>query len=111
MNVYRHARAARVAVRLRHKDRRIVLEVEDDGVGMRGMAGEASVEGVGISGMRARMMQIGGALDLLAGPVGVLVRASVAHELRPSRRLGRRPAASATPCRRRLEQEAAGRSP
>jgi hypothetical protein len=76
---------------------------------MRGMAGEASVEGVGISGMRARMMQIGGALDLLAGPIGVLVRASVAHELRRPRRPSRRPPAS--PCRRRLEQEAAGRSP
>lgn len=108
MNVYRHARAARVAVRLRHKGRRIVLEVEDDGVGMHAADGEGPVEGVGISGMRARMMQIGGALDLLAGPVGVLVRASVAHELRPPRTPSIRPAA---PCRRRLEQEAAARSP
>ena len=86
MNVYRHAQAARVEVRLKHKGRRIVLEVEDDGIGMRGMDGEPPIEGVGISGMRARMMQIGGALDLLAGPAGVLVRASVAHELRPPRK-------------------------
>jgi signal transduction histidine kinase len=86
MNVYRHAQAGRVEVRLKHKGRRIVLEIEDDGVGMRGAGGEPPLEGVGISGMRARMLQIGGALDLLPGPAGVLVRASVAHELRPRRK-------------------------
>lgn len=83
MNVYRHAQASNAVVRLRHKGRRIVLEVEDDGVGMPKDETEAAMEGVGISGMRARMMQIGGAFDLIAGPVGLLVRASVAHELRP----------------------------
>lgn len=83
MNVYRHAEAANAVVRLRHKGRRIVLEVEDDGIGMPEDDADAALEGVGISGMRARMMQIGGTFDLIAGQVGLLVRASVAHELRP----------------------------
>lgn len=87
MNVYRHARAARAVVRLKHKGRRIVLEIEDDGIGMREAAMESVIEGVGISGMRARMMQVGGAFDLVAGHMGVLVRASVAHELKPRQKL------------------------
>lgn len=107
MNVYRHAKAARVVVRLKHKGRRIVLEVEDDGVGMQRTSGEPPVEGVGISGMRARMMQIGGALDLLASPAGVLVRASVAHELRPHRR-SRARAPTATASRLRARENVAG---
>src|SRR5207248_1321077 len=70
MNVYRHAQAANAVVRLQHKGRRIVLEVEDDGIGI-GADGEALAEGVGISGMRARMIQVGGAFDLMAGREGV----------------------------------------
>lgn len=107
MNVYRHAQARRVEVRLKHKGRRIVLEVQDDGIGMHGMDGAAPIEGVGISGMRARMMQIGGALDLLAGPAGVLVRASVAHELRPPRKPRPRAPGSAG-ARRRAREDLAG---
>lgn len=102
MNVYRHAQAANAVVRLKHKDRRIVLEIEDDGIGMPDVEGEARPEGVGISGMRARMVQVGGAFDLLAGSEGVLVRASVAHELRPRHK----PARSTAPAvRRRLASE------
>lgn len=103
MNVYRHAQAENAVVRLKHKGRRIVLEVEDDGVGMPGAEGEARPEGVGISGMRARMVQVGGAFDLLAGETGVLVRASVAHELRPRHKPSPRSAAPAV--RRRVVNE------
>lgn len=92
MNVYRHAGAANAVVRLVHKGRRIVLEVEDDGIGMPEADAEAAPEGVGISGMRARMMQVGGAFDLIAGQVGLLVRASVAHELRPKEKSSMRAA-------------------
>ena len=79
MNVYRHAQAARVSVRLTRKGRRVVLEVEDDGVGLKGLAG-AIPEGVGVNGMRARIAQLGGAFEFLPTSRGVLVRASVMAE-------------------------------
>jgi signal transduction histidine kinase len=94
MNVYRHAGAASAVVRLKHRRGRVILEIEDDGVGLPG-DGQTPPEGVGISGMRARMKQLGGAFELTAGRVGVLVRASVDDgDERPRRRSVKRSAAS-----------------
>jgi len=94
MNVYRHARATGAAVRLKHRRGRVILEIEDDGVGLPG-DGRTPPEGVGISGMRARMKQLGGAFELIPGAVGVLVRASVDDgDERPRRTPVKRPAAS-----------------
>jgi two-component system sensor histidine kinase DesK len=53
-NVIRHARARRCEVTLEHDETSVRLIVQDDGVG-----GEMT-EGVGLSGMRARMAAIGG---------------------------------------------------
>lgn len=81
MNVYRHARAKRVSVRLERRGGNVVLEVEDDGHGLKGDG--LTPIGVGINGMRARMTQLGGAFELTPSDVGVRVRASVAAEARP----------------------------
>ncbi|HEX4184127.1 MAG TPA: histidine kinase, partial [Caulobacteraceae bacterium] len=77
MNVYRHARAAHAAVRLSHALDWVVLEVEDDGIGLAdpGRKGAGRSEGVGIPGMRARMAQVGGFLHLLPRDKGLCVRA------------------------------------
>lgn len=92
MNVYRHAQATSAVVRLTHKRGRVVLEIEDDGVGLSD-GGQTPPEGVGISGMRARMKQLGGAFELTSGAVGVLVRASVDDgDERPRRMPAKRPA-------------------
>jgi two-component system sensor histidine kinase DesK len=56
-NVIRHARATRCRVTLREDAREVRLTIEDDGVG-----GEV-VEGAGLSGMRARLAEIGGSID------------------------------------------------
>lgn len=79
MNVYRHAGAGSAVVRLKRRRGRVVLEIEDDGIGLPDGA-QAPQEGVGVSGMRARMKQLGGAFELTAGAVGVLVRASLDEE-------------------------------
>ena len=98
MNVYRHAQATSAVLRLKHRRGRVMLEVEDDGVGLPG-DGRTPPEGVGVSGMRARMRQLGGAFELTSGAVGVLVRASVDDgEERPRRMPVKR---SATPTARR----------
>jgi signal transduction histidine kinase len=77
MNVYRHAKARFASVRLRREGWVAVLEVEDDGVGLHRprLGGKPMAIGVGISGMQARMAQLGGALTLESGKTGLTVRA------------------------------------
>lgn len=56
-NVIRHARAGRCRITLREDAREVRLTIEDDGVG-----GEP-IEGAGLSGMRARLAEVGGSMD------------------------------------------------
>jgi signal transduction histidine kinase len=60
-NVLRHAGAGIASVKWTRDDDRLVLTVRDDGRG-----GSVQDEGMGISGMRARVAQVGGSLR--AGP-------------------------------------------
>jgi two-component system sensor histidine kinase DesK len=69
-NVVRHARASRCEVRLRQDAASAWLEVVDDGVG--GMA----PEGTGLGAMRARLAEVGGALER-SGEAGTRLRARV----------------------------------
>jgi PAS domain S-box-containing protein len=77
MNVHRHSNAHTATVRLTRSSTAIVLEVDDDGVGLPDAAELASnkTDGVGIPGMQARMVQMGGSLDLIRLPRGLRVRA------------------------------------
>jgi signal transduction histidine kinase len=59
-----------------------VLEIEDDGKGISEVPDPASPDdlrcvGIGIAGMRARMEQLGGTLNIRPGARGVVVRAAV----------------------------------
>jgi two-component system sensor histidine kinase DesK len=60
-NVVRHARADRCRIVFRQESEELVMEVRDNGVG-----GELN-EGGGISGMRARLEEIGGTLEIHRG--------------------------------------------
>jgi two-component system NarL family sensor kinase len=63
-NVYRHARARHVSLRLVARGGRYVhLVVRDDGIGFDGMAA-ASTPGVGVTGMRSRIRDLGGRLRI-----------------------------------------------
>lgn len=78
MNVYRHARARKAAVRLFRDGGFVVLEVEDDGVGMESLRhGKPPAEplGVGVASMLARMRQLDGSLTLDSRGRGLRVRA------------------------------------
>jgi signal transduction histidine kinase len=81
MNVHRHAHAREVDIRLTHRATETVLEVSDDGVGLSQgeiaplLSGLAS--GVGVASMKARIEDLGGALELLPQPQGLLVRATM----------------------------------
>lgn len=72
-NAVRHSGARSVRVALARSGNRILLEVDDDG---RGAA--ATVEGNGLAGMRERLQEAGGSLELHSAPgQGFLVRATV----------------------------------
>jgi PAS domain S-box-containing protein len=79
MNVHRHSEAAHATVRLLRTPLSIVLEVEDDGVGLPDDAELVNIkgDGVGIPGMQARMAQMGGSLELSRLPHGLCVRAVI----------------------------------
>lgn len=78
MNVHRHAQARHATVRLFREGSTVVLEVEDDGVGLRRRSDHTAPSeplGVGLSGMLARMTQLGGSLTLEEQARGLKVRA------------------------------------
>ncbi|MGH3549082.1 MAG: sensor histidine kinase [Pseudonocardiaceae bacterium] len=69
-NVARHARAGQVAVTLNRQDDQAVLEIVDDG---RGFDVQRTPFGQGLRGMRERLAEHGGALDLRSDPGGTTV--------------------------------------
>jgi signal transduction histidine kinase len=81
MNVYRHAFARRVSVSLGMEDGYLALQVRDDGIGI---DGDDRVEngGVGLSGMKARMLSVGGefSLDHQGAGLAVIARAPLPPE-------------------------------
>lgn len=64
-NAARHARAERVDIRLRERDGRLELAIEDDGVGF---DPRARHEGFGLRGMRERIALLGGRLEVSSEP-------------------------------------------
>jgi len=82
MNVYRHAFARRVTVSLQQKDDDLVLQVRDDGIGVEGVD-RFEHGGMGVAGMRSRMLSLGGdlALDYLGPGLSVVARVPPPRDL------------------------------
>jgi len=79
-NVHRHAAATQVTIDLRSIGKHTHLLVRDDGQGMGGHnrgTKEPIRLGVGIPGMRARLQQLGGRLEIRSGPSGTTIHAAV----------------------------------
>ena len=82
INVHRHAGSPHATIRLRRTGDALILEIEDDGRGMPAAlleqlpAGGGAL-GVGVAGMRERLQQLGGTLDIESGEHGTIVRARV----------------------------------
>lgn len=77
INIQKHAGASCAFVHYGREPGRLVLEIEDDGVGLPDDAELAMGAGVGIQGMQARLGDIGGSLTLSCPERGLLVRAEV----------------------------------
>jgi signal transduction histidine kinase len=79
-NVHRHSGSTRVRIRVARDPEAVCLRVEDAGGGMAGLKalpdGDAAM-GVGIMGMRERVRQLGGQLDIRSGATGTAVDATL----------------------------------
>jgi PAS domain S-box-containing protein len=85
-NVHRHSGSQSASVRLRRTGPDVELEIADQGVGIpeemleRVQAQLSAAPGVGIAGMRERLSQLGGTLEILPANPGTLVRARIRSE-------------------------------
>lgn len=73
-NVLRHSGSPSATVSLEHAGDRLILQIRDAG---RGPSSGAPVIGVGIAGMRERLRELGGRLEVVFGDDGTCVRASL----------------------------------
>jgi signal transduction histidine kinase len=77
-NSLRHAQAQHLAVRLHREDGRVLLEVEDDGVGFDPSARALRATHLGLTSMEERAERMGGRLEIRSAPgSGTRVRLDV----------------------------------
>jgi PAS domain S-box-containing protein len=78
-NVHRHAKSPTARIRLVRDEGWIVLEIRDSGCGIRGRDVESP--GVGVAGMRERLLQIGGTLHIESNNDGTALTARLPGNL------------------------------
>jgi PAS domain S-box-containing protein len=83
-NIHRHSESATAAIRIRRQTDHLVIEVKDSGKGipkerLRELT-ESARTGVGFAGMRERLRQLGGTLQIESDGNGTLVRANLRIE-------------------------------
>ncbi len=80
-NIHRHSGSNAATIRVRKEDHRILVEVEDEGKGIpldKQLALRSSGRtGVGFRGMRERLRQLGGTLDIQSDERGTAVTATL----------------------------------
>ena len=81
-NIRRHSGSETAGIRLWRNDEEICLEIQDHGQGIKltdsiGPIDETDLLGVGIPGMRQRLRQLGGRLDIVTSPSGTVVTAII----------------------------------
>lgn len=86
-NVHRHAGSSQVDIRLATEPELVCLEIRDNGHGipperLQRLNEGAAEAGVGIAGMRERMRELGGSLEIESGPAGTCLRVTIPLALR-----------------------------
>jgi PAS domain S-box-containing protein len=74
-NVHRHSGSKVAKVKILPEETSVTLEVFDRGRGMNSQNGSEPVLGVGITGMRERVRELGGHFEINSGAEGTVVRA------------------------------------
>lgn len=88
-NIHRHSGSPFAKIRLRQRDRQVMVEVADKGKGIpidkQEEMATSGTPGVGIRGMRERIRQLGGSLDIDSNGTGtlVVVRLPIGESLTP----------------------------
>lgn len=90
-NVHRHSGSATASVRMIVEDHRVVLEIKDCGQptlpdAIRTVSQAPELLGVGIRGMRERVRQLGGQLEIVHTPKGTTVKATLPLKTTPAAR-------------------------
>jgi two-component system CheB/CheR fusion protein len=67
-NIYKHAEASQVDVILEHRDKSVVLIIEDNGKGFNPNEKINTEEGIGLISMRERAALVGGTLEIESAP-------------------------------------------
>jgi PAS domain S-box-containing protein len=88
-NLHRHSGSKTAHVRLAVEPHKVLLEIKDSGQGISSHLLELNSDslatlGVGIRGMRERVRQLGGLLEIFSSPEGTTVRASIPLSERPA---------------------------
>jgi two-component system NarL family sensor kinase len=80
-NIHRHSGSASASIRLNADAELVVLELSDQGRGMPVNLQGATVEqfGVGVAGMRERVRQLGGRLEIISDKHGTTLRVLQPH--------------------------------
>jgi len=79
-NIHRHSESATATIRLRQEGERLIVQVEDRGKGIpaeKQQDLESGRGGVGFGGMRERVRQLGGTLEIQSQDSGTLVSATL----------------------------------
>ena len=76
-NILKHARATSIKVSLRKDSDKVVLEIQDNGVGF---DVDAASGGMGLNGMKERAEQFGGELQIQSGTSGTTIKVEVTNE-------------------------------
>jgi len=74
-NVHRHSGSKVAKVKILPQDTSVLLEVTDQGHGVNSQNGFDPMSGVGITGMRERVRELGGQFDMTSSSEGTIVRA------------------------------------
>jgi len=86
VNVHRHAHASVVRVQFVNRAKELMLQISDDGRGFTAPTGGTVTPGVGILGMRARIMHFGGELSIDSGGKGTTLTVRLPAVRLPHRR-------------------------
>jgi len=76
-NIHRHSGSSTAKIRFRHRDGHVLVEIEDKGMGISeeklDEMASAGMPGVGMRGMRERLRQLGGALEISSNGRGTMI--------------------------------------
>ena len=72
-NVVKHAEATCCVVRLAHQEFQLVLDIEDDGIGL----GRADGDGVGLASIQSRVAEVGGRVEIGRSRAGTSIHSRI----------------------------------